>query len=128
MATAFAPTAAALIALRIVGQTFGAASQPTALALIMRAYPVSQRAKATGWWAMVGAGAPVTGLIIGGPLAQAFGWRSLFVIQAGITAVSLLLAVLTLPRRSGVAADAGGSHRRRPGPIARGAGRLVRDQ
>ena len=98
LATAFAPTAAALIALRIVGQTFGAASQPTALALIMRAYPVSQRAKATGWWAMVGAGAPVTGLIIGGPLAQAFGWRSLFVIQAGITAASLLLAVLTLPR------------------------------
>jgi MFS family permease len=98
VATAFAPTAAALIALRIVGQTFGAASQPTALALIMRAYPVSERAKATGWWAMVGAGAPVTGLIIGGPLAQAFGWRSLFVIQAGITAASLLLAVLTLPR------------------------------
>ena len=64
----------------------------------MRAYPASQRAKATGWWSMVGAGAPVTGLIIGGPLAQAFGWRSLFVFQAGITAASLLLAVRTLPR------------------------------
>jgi MFS family permease len=98
LATAVAPTAAALIALRIVGQAFGAAAQPTALALIMRAYPIAQRAKATGWWAMVGAGAPVTGLIIGGPLAQAFGWRSLFVIQAGITALSLLLALLTLPR------------------------------
>jgi MFS family permease len=98
LATAAAPTAATLIALRIVGQTFGAASQPTALALIMRAYPVTERAKATGWWAMVGAGSPVTGLVIGGPLAEAFGWRSLFYIQAGITVVSLLLAVATLPR------------------------------
>jgi MFS family permease len=98
LATAVAPTAAALIALRIVGQAFGAAAQPTALALIMRVYPIAQRAKATGWWAMVGAGAPVIGLVIGGPLAQAFGWRSLFVIQAGITAASLLLALRTLPR------------------------------
>ena len=98
LATAVAPTAATLIALRIVGQAFGAAAQPTALALIMRVYPVTERAKATGWWAMVGAGAPVIGLVIGGPLAEAFGWRSLFVIQAGITAMSLLLALRTLPR------------------------------
>jgi MFS family permease len=98
LATAVAPTAATLIALRIVGQAFGAAAQPTALALIMRVYPVTERAKATGWWAMVGAGAPVIGLVIGGPLAEAFGWRSLFIIQAAITAVSLLLALRTLPR------------------------------
>ena len=53
--------------------------------------------RATGWWSMVGAGAPVTGLIIGGPLADAFGWRSLFIVQAGITATALLLALRTLP-------------------------------
>lgn len=98
LATAAAPTAASLIALRVVGQAFGAASQPTALALLMRVYPATERSKATGWWSMVGAGSPVTGLVIGGPLAEAFGWRSLFLVQAGITAASLLLAVLTLPR------------------------------
>jgi MFS family permease len=98
LATVVAPTAAAFIALRIVGQVFGAASQPTALALMMRVYPADQRAKATGWWSMVGAGAPVIGLVIGGPLAQALGWRALFVVQAGITAASLLLALLILPR------------------------------
>jgi predicted MFS family arabinose efflux permease len=64
----------------------------------MRVYPVAERSKATAWWSMVGAGSAVTGLIIGGPLAAAFGWRSLFLVQAGITAASLLLAVLTLPR------------------------------
>ena len=98
LATAAAPTAAALIALRIVGQAFGAASQPTALALIMRVFPASERSKATGWWSMVGAGSPVTGLVIGGPLAEAFGWRSLFLVQAGITTAALLLALRALPR------------------------------
>ena len=97
LATAAAPTAAALIGLRIAGQVCGSASQPTALALIMRVYPADQRMRATGWWSMVGAGAPVTGLIIGGPLADAFGWRSLFIVQAGITAAALLLALRTLP-------------------------------
>jgi MFS family permease len=98
LATVVAPTAAAFIALRIIGQAFGAAAMPTALALIMRVYPADQRAKVTGWWSMVGAGAPVIGLAMGGPLAQAFGWRSLFVVQAGITAAALLLALRILPR------------------------------
>ena len=109
LATAVAPTAAALIAFRIIAQGFGAAAQPTALALIMRVYPADQRAKATGWWSMVGAGALVIGLVIGGPLAQALGWRALFVVQAGITAASLLLALRILPRDQETQQDAGGS-------------------
>jgi MFS family permease len=98
LATAAAPTAGALIALRIIAQGFGAAAQPTSLALIMRVYPADQRTKATGWWSMVGASSLVAGLVIGGPLAQALGWRALFVVQAGITAASLLMALLILPR------------------------------
>ena len=98
VATAVAPTAGTLIAFRIIAQGFGAAAQPTALALIMRVYPADQRAKATGWWSMVGSGSLVIGLVIGGPLAQALGWRALFVVQAAITAASLLLALRFLPR------------------------------
>ena len=64
----------------------------------MRVYPADQRAKATGWWSMVGSGSLVIGLVIGGPLAQALGWRALFVVQAAITAASLLLALRFLPR------------------------------
>ena len=62
LATVVAPTAAVFIAVRIIGQAFGAERLPTALALIMRVYPADQRAKVTGWWSMVGAGAPVVGL------------------------------------------------------------------
>jgi MFS family permease len=96
--TAAAPTAAALIAIRIVSQAFGAAAQPSALALIMRVYPPAERGRASGWWSMVGAGAPVIGLVIGGPLAQVLGWRSLFLIQAGLTIVALAMAVPLLPK------------------------------
>ena len=98
LATAAAPTAATLIAFRIIAQGFGAAAQPTSLALIMRVYPADQRLKATGWWSMVAASSLVAGLVVGGPLAQALGWRALFVVQAGITAASLLMALLILPR------------------------------
>jgi MFS family permease len=96
--TAAAPTAAALIAARIVGQAFGAAAQPSALALIMRVYPPAERGRASGWWSMVGGGAPVIGLVIGGPLAQVFGWRALFLVQAGLTVVALAMAIPLLPR------------------------------
>ena len=127
LATAAAPTAATLIAFRIIAQGFGAAAQPTSLALIMRVYPADQRLKATGWWSMVAASSLVTGLVIGGPLAQALGWRALFVVQAGITAASLLMALLILPRDHDTQQDAGRSHRRRPAH-GRDRGRLVRDQ
>jgi MFS family permease len=96
--TAAAPTAAALIAIRIASQAFGAAAQPSALALIMRVYPPAERGRASGWWSMVGAGAPVVGLVIGGPLAQLLGWRSLFLIQAVLTAVALAMAIPLLPK------------------------------
>jgi MFS family permease len=96
--TAAAPTASALIAARIASQAFGAAAQPSALALIMRVYRPSERGRASGWWSMVGAGAPVVGLVIGGPLAQALGWRALFLIQAGLTAVALAMAIPRLPK------------------------------
>ena len=98
LCTAVAPSAAALIAIRIASQAFGAAAQPSALALIMGAHSPAERGRASGWWSMVGAGAPVVGLIIGGPLAQALGWRSLFLVQAGLTVVALALAIPLLPK------------------------------
>jgi MFS family permease len=96
--TAAAPSAWALIGIRIASQAFGAAAQPSALALVMRTYPPGERARASGWWSMVGAAAPVVGLVIGGPLAEALGWRSLFLVQAGLTVVALALAIPLLPK------------------------------
>src|SRR5262249_5027955 len=50
-----------------------------------------------GWWSMVGAGAPVIGVVAGGPVVQAFGWRWIFVAQVPLTLVTLLLASAVLP-------------------------------
>ena len=56
---------------------------------------------------MVGAGAPVTGLIIGGPLAQAFGWRVSFFTAAlpGLILALIIWRGIREPRPS-AAADA----------------------
>src|SRR5918994_1614058 len=74
--TALAWDGASLIAIRSLGAIPGAATGPASMALIMRAFPEEDRVKAMGWWSLVGAGAPVLGLVAGGPLVDAIGWRS----------------------------------------------------
>ena len=50
-----------------------------------------------GYWAMVGAGAPVLGVIVGGPVVEEFGWRWIFVAQVPLTIATLLIAAAILP-------------------------------
>jgi MFS family permease len=102
IATAAAWDAWSLIGLRTLAAVVGAATQPTALALIFTAYPPRDRVWAIGWWSMTGAAAPALGLIAGGPLVDLLGWRVVFLIQAGFSLVALGLAFLVLvetPRR-----------------------------
>ena len=103
VATSFAWSPVALIALRTLAATLGGATQPTAIALIFSVTPREQRVRAMGWWSMTAAGAPALGLAVGGPLVDWFGWRIVFAMQAGFSliAFALAFAVLreTLPRR-----------------------------
>lgn len=94
--SASAWSAALLIFWRTLTAVTGAATQPSSLALINREYPPEERAKAMGWWAMVAAGAPVIGLIVGGPLIEAVGWRALFLVQAIIMVIPVVAAALVL--------------------------------
>jgi EmrB/QacA subfamily drug resistance transporter len=99
---AFAWSAPALIALRVLAALGGAATGPTSMAMIMRAHPAEERVKAMGWWSLVGAGAPVFGVVCGAPLINAFGWRALFIGQIPITLGALTLSTIVLretPRR-----------------------------
>lgn len=110
--TAIAWSGAALIAIRVLGSIPGAATGPTSMALIMRAFPEDDRVKAMGWWALVGAGAPVIGLVAGGPLVDAVGWRWIFVAQVPLSLIALLVGVLVLhetPRREKVPIDVAGA-------------------
>lgn len=96
----------ALIGLRTLTQIIGAATQPTAMALIMAAFPSEDRVKAMGWWSLVGAGAPAVGLVVGGPLVEAVGWRPVFIIQACLAVLPVVAATLVL-RETGGAREQG---------------------
>lgn len=100
MVCAAAPTADVLIWAR-GAQGFGAALMvPGSLALISRAYPGPERAKAIGTWAAAAAVTSALGPIMGG-LVLSFGgtdvWRWLFAINLPLGALALyfLLSKLT---------------------------------
>jgi MFS family permease len=66
------------------------------MALIFSEFDRDDRVKAMGWWSLVGAGGPVIGVAIGGPLIEAVGWRWIFVGQVPLVLVALGLAAAVL--------------------------------
>ncbi|QXC63109.1 MFS transporter [Aquihabitans sp. G128] len=96
-ASALAWNAGSLIAFRTLGAIEGAATGPASFAIISRIFPKAERVKALGYWSMVGAGAPVIGVVAGGPLVEAFGWRMIFVGQVPIALLALSFAWRLLP-------------------------------
>lgn len=94
--TAVAWDGPTLVLVRVIGAVPGAATGPASMALIMRAFPQDDRVKAMGCWSLVGAGAPVIGLVAGGPIVDAIGWRGIFLVQAPIAGLALLATVIVL--------------------------------
>ena len=112
-----------LIALRGVAVVVGAATIPSSMALINSVHAPSERAKAMGWWSLVAAGSPAIGLVLGGLLIDAVGWRPMFGIQAVLSIVPVLAAFLVLretTRRTDVGFDVPGAL-----TLALGAGGLM---
>jgi MFS family permease len=85
-----------LIALRGLAVVIGGATIPSSMALINSVYTRGERAKAMGWWSLVAAGSPAIGLVIGGPLIDAVGWRPMFGIQAALSIIPVVAAYLIL--------------------------------
>ncbi len=94
--TALAWDPGALIGFRTLALVIGAATQPTSMALVVNVYLANERVKALGWWSLVAAGGPSVGLVIGGPIIDAVGWRPLFLIQAVMGAVVLAASFVVL--------------------------------
>lgn len=94
--TVAAGNAGSLIALRTVGQLAGTATVPSSLAMLFRAYGPSGRLKVSAWGSSILASAAVSGLVVGGPLTDAFGWRLIFILQGGLSLVALLAALVVL--------------------------------
>jgi MFS family permease len=112
LATAFAPDAVSLVALRTIGATFGAATVPAAAGVVASLFSAERRVQAMGWWGMVMAVGPVIGVAVGGPVAEATTWRVLFVAQTVLILVAFVAAWVVLPespRVPGVPYDVAGT-------------------
>lgn len=97
LASALAPNAPALVAIRVLGAVVGAATGPSSMAIINLTFEPERRARALGFWSLVGAGGPVVGLVIGGWLVDALGWRAIFWAQVPLLIIATLLAWRVLP-------------------------------
>src|ERR1041384_6866560 len=67
-----------LIAARVVQGAAAAIVPPASLALIGATYPRAERNRAIGIWAAASALTTAGGPVLGGWLAQTFGWPSVF--------------------------------------------------
>jgi MFS family permease len=112
LATACAWGPISMVVFRTLSASAGSACGPSALAYINRLFEPDQRVKPLGYWSFVTAGAPVLGVVIGGPLVDAIGWRSIFVVQAPMCLLGVVLALWLLPdtdRLAGVRFDVRGA-------------------
>ena len=103
-ACAAAPSILVLIAARVVQGVGAAALLPATLALIPYLFrDRAGRTRATVVWVGIGAGAVAVGPLVGGLLIDAFGWRSVFLINLPIGVVAVLLGRVSIsetPRRA----------------------------
>jgi MFS family permease len=110
--TALSWNAASMIAFRILSASAGSACGPAAMAYINRMFDAETRVKPLGYWSFVTAGAPVLGVVAGGPLVEQVGWRVIFAVQAPLCLVGVVVALWLLPdtdRLDGVRFDVKGS-------------------
>ena len=98
--SALAPNVGVLIFARTMGGLVGASIGASSMAMVLSVFDKSERVKALGFWSLVGAGGPVLGVALGGPVIQFFGWRWIFVLQVPLLALSALLARSVLPPRA----------------------------
>ncbi|HZO37409.1 MAG TPA: DHA2 family efflux MFS transporter permease subunit [Solirubrobacteraceae bacterium] len=96
---AVAPTIELLVAGRALQGVFGALLTPSALAVIIAAFPASERGAAIGSWTAWGAMSTIVGPLAGGYLVDAVSWRLIFAINIPFVAVTLLLISLSVPAR-----------------------------
>ncbi len=89
---AIAPNVWTLSVLRAVGGMAAAAIVPASMVIISVLYPqAAARTKAVAVWAAISGAALAAGPVAGGVLVQTAGWRSIFLINAPLAAITLVL-------------------------------------
>jgi EmrB/QacA subfamily drug resistance transporter len=96
---AIAPSIEFLVAGRALQGAFGALLTPSALAVIIAAFPAAERGAAIGSWTAWSAIATVIGPLAGGYLVDAVSWRLIFAINVPFVVFTLVLISLAVPAR-----------------------------
>ena len=96
---AVAPSIELLVAGRALQGAFGALLMPSALAVIVAAFPPSERGAAIGSWTAWSAISTVIGPLVGGYLVGAVSWRLIFAINVPFVVITLVLIARAVPAR-----------------------------
>jgi len=84
-----------MLVFRIIQAVASSADYPTAMAIIAVTFPtMKERAQALGIWSSSFAAASVFGPLLGGPLIDSFGWRSVFLINLPVGVIGLIMALV----------------------------------
>jgi len=95
---AVAPTLGTLVVARAV-QGLGCAAVPVAvMGTLARTWPAAQRSRVMGTWGAANGVGQAIGPPIGGLVADAFGWRAIFVGLAPLTVAVLVVTWRAMPR------------------------------
>ena len=94
---ALSPSVPVLLVARALQGAFAATMIPASLAILLADTPAERRATSVALWSASGAFAAAVGPSVGGVLVDAFGWRSLFVINVP-AGLALAAAAGILPR------------------------------
>jgi len=92
-----APNATTLIGARVLQGIGGALLTPGSLAIIEAVFTPSDRGRAIGSWSGLGSIAAAIGPFIGGGLVQYANWRWIFLINAPIAAITIVVALKFVP-------------------------------
>ncbi|GAA4837977.1 MFS transporter [Saccharopolyspora rosea] len=96
--SAYAPTAAVLIAARALLGVAGATLMPSTLALIRALFPDARaRSLAVGIWSAAASAGASCGPVLGGFLLEHFWWGSVFLINVPVVAVLVPAGLALLP-------------------------------
>lgn len=98
LACSLAPTAAVLVAARVLQAIGGSMLNPVAMSIVANTFPdAKERARAIGIWGAVFGISMAAGPLLGGALIDSLGWRSIFWINVPIAAVALVLTARFIP-------------------------------
>ncbi len=96
---ALAPSIDVLIACRALQGGFGALLTPSALAVIVAAFPAEERGAAIGSWTAWAGIATVVGPLAGGFLVDAVSWRLIFAVNVPFVLLTLVIISRAVPAR-----------------------------